>query len=154
MPLMETIRPFGPNSNPGTVDVLGVNPLVDWVRVAHDSNPYEGEPPTFWRSGNDLPFVASGEAPRVLRKIRFELRHTAALTESRSHLLALVEASAPGALLSDPEQLMSPEGREAYAYYRQRVFAWATAGPETKVSYTDEDFDRLFGPKIEDVHAR
>ena len=101
-----------------------------------------------------MPFTASGIDPSQLRRVRFELRHSAAMTESRAHFLSLVEASTEGAMDDDPERLQTPEGRAAYAAYRQRVFVWATAGPDTAVSYTDEEFDKLFGPRVTDAQAR
>jgi hypothetical protein len=72
-------------------------------------------------------------------------RASQAMTTDRAALLAMVEASNPGALYVDPEALMSPEGRGAFNDYKLRVFTWASAGPESKVSYTAEDLDRLFG---------
>ena len=109
MALIETIRPFGPNSKAVDIDVMGPNPLVDYIRRAYDSSPYSGDPPTMFFSGDRPPFIATGEDPGLLRKIRYELRHTAAMTESRSLLFQCIEASA-GALTVDPETLMSPEG--------------------------------------------
>jgi hypothetical protein len=151
--MVEPIRPFGLGSPVIEVDVLAENPLADYVRQLSkrsQSQPY-GEPPEMFHTGARPPFLASGIDPGMLRKIRYELRHTAALEESRSRLLMLVEASTPGGLVVDPEALMSPEGRKSFNDYRSRIWTWATAGPEVKVSYTAEDFDKLFGPPADQV---
>lgn len=140
--LMEVIRPFGRGSKPVEVDVLGPNPLVAYVIAAYDGSPYGGEPPTMFYSGDRPPFLASGESPDVLRRVRFELRHSAAMTESRRVLLELVEVSADPE--ADPEAVMTPEGRGAFNAYREKVFRWATAGPPEQTSFTSEDLDRLF----------
>jgi hypothetical protein len=55
---------------------------------------------------------------RLLKQVRFELRHTGALADSRAVLLALIEATASQD--TDPESLMSAEGKAGYIAYRSR----------------------------------
>jgi hypothetical protein len=140
---METVRPW--RGSPALeLDLLAPNVLADYVRRAYPANPDSGPAPTLFFSGDRPPFLVTGEDPGILRRIRFDLRHSAALTDSRALLLQMVEASTPSAPI-DPESLQTPEGRLAYSDYRDRIFTWATVGPTTSTSFTDDDLTKLFG---------
>lgn len=143
--LMDKIQPFGTRAKSVEIDVLGPNPAVQYILTAYGPPTSGATPPEMFHVGPKPPFLASGESPALLSKVRFELRHTAAMSESRSVLLACIEVSTSTALHIDPESLVSPAGRAALNDYLTRVWSWATAGPEVQVSFGAEDFDRLFG---------
>jgi hypothetical protein len=107
--------------------------------------------PTMFAAG-DLPIITgSGVDPQVLMWCAWYLRHSAALTDSRAHVLEIIESSSD--TVPDPEGgLQTDRGRDRWQDYRQRIGQWVSTPPQALISLTDgdrlikEQMQKLYGP--------
>jgi hypothetical protein len=99
----------------------------------------------------DLPLLtASGVDPSILVYAAWFLRHTAALTDSRAHVLEIVEESATD-LGPDPEALQIDSGRDRWQDYFARISRWVSTPPQSEGlpagnQTLQEQMLRLYGP--------
>jgi hypothetical protein len=103
-----------------------------------------GAAPEMFGTGPLPPFTASGIDPAQLRWVPWTHRHTAAVAESRSTVLLLVEAGLQGIL--DPEVDQSADGLALWKDYMGRVAGWVQAQPLDESANIDEQIARLYGP--------
>lgn len=113
------------NSVEVTVDVTGLNPLLEDAAQSHPCYPLaiqEAEPPTVFNSGNLPPFTASGLPPEVLLELPWQVRHYAASAESKATVLDMVErfADHPQAVRGLDDEY----GSQGADDYLNRMKAW------------------------------
>jgi hypothetical protein len=105
-----------------------------------------GTPPSMFLAG-DLPLATgSGIEPSMLRWTSWQLRHTAAFTESRGKVAQLIELSLEG----DPEgfhELISPDGRAALDAYFSRIATWVTTPPAEGEEMSEAEYERFYPPE-------
>ena len=90
----------------------------------------------------DLPLITgSGVDPALLAWCPWYLRHSGAFTESRAHVLAIIEEG----LDDDPdtERLQTESGRGNLQQYLARIATWVTT-PMPEAEMSDEEVDRIF----------
>jgi hypothetical protein len=122
------------------IDRYDLNPGLTFVKAILPGVTFVGAPPTMFSSG-DLPiFTASGIDPELLLWVPWKLRHTAALTESRGRVLALVEEGDD----PEPHRLQTRDGRFALRDYVSRMYQWAVTPPPQPLS--DGEIEALFPP--------
>jgi hypothetical protein len=103
-------------------------------------------------ASGDLPLLtASGADPSVLMHAAWYYRHSAAMTDSRAHVLEIVEQSLDNTQL-DPEALQIEAGRDRWQEYMLRIGAWVSAVPQQVGVVPEgnrefqEQMQRLYGP--------
>jgi hypothetical protein len=106
--------------------------------------------PTMFATG-DLPLLTgSGVDPSVLVWCAWYLRHSAALTDSRAHVLEIIEESANNSLTPDAEALQTDLGRDRWQNYSARISQWVSAPPRQSLSDGAQEIraqmQRLYGP--------
>jgi len=127
------------------VNAFALSPARDyWAQAAPGAHFLATAEPQLFNSSGALPsFTASGLPPETLTQIHWSLRHSAAFSESKAHVLEMVEAS--GADRMDYEQdldyaqLQNPRGRDHLGDYLARAHAWALGTAAEPVSDADID---------------
>jgi hypothetical protein len=136
---------FFPISNGITIDRYALNPASDFYHQLLAGSSFVGSTPEMFGSGPLPPFTASGLDSSMLRWVPWTHRHSAAMNESRGHVLMIVQQGLAGAI--DPEDMQSAEGRELWRDYMSRITGWVQAVPlDEQGANIDEQVARLYGP--------
>jgi hypothetical protein len=129
---------------------FALNPGEAFYRQLLPGAAFAYAPPRMFASG-DLPLLtASGVDPSILVYAAWYLRHSAALTDSRAHVLEIVEESATD-VGPDPEALQIESGRDRWADYFSRISRWVSTPPQNAgvpsgAESLHEQMVRLYGP--------
>jgi hypothetical protein len=108
------------------IDRFALAPGREYVAQAVPASEVVGEGPTFFASGDLPPLTGSGVDPSILQWCAWEMRHSAAFTDSAPHVLEIVEASAEGIIEAE---LQNEAGRSALNRYIGAVHTWAKHHP-------------------------
>jgi hypothetical protein len=136
---------FFPISHGITINRYSLNPARDFYsQLLSGVATLVGDPPSMFGSG-DLPvFTASGLDPSMLRWVDWAHRHSAAVAETRSQVLLLIEQGLAGAVTVDDFQ--SAEGVALWGAYWQRVTAWVqTVPPDETTASIDAQLQAVYG---------
>jgi hypothetical protein len=126
------------------VDRYAANPAEAFYRQLLAGTTLVGSAPEMFGAGPLPAFTASGVDPAQLRWVPWTHRHTAAVADSRSTVLLLVEAGLQGIL--DPEDQQSPSGHSLWTDYMQRIAAWVQTQPvDDQTANIDEQLRRVYG---------
>jgi hypothetical protein len=105
-----------------TVDRFASNPCRDYYVAQLPSSKFAHDAPTMFGSGDYPVITGSGVDPAVLRWVPWLLRQSAAFTERRSLVLAMIEDGLDGD--PDPERLQTEDGRMHLGIYFSRISQW------------------------------
>jgi hypothetical protein len=136
-------------SDPVELDRFALNPGEAIYRQLLPGARFAYSAPTMFASG-DLPIITgSGVDPSLLVWCAWYYRHSAALTDSRAHVLEIIEESASPA--PNPDELQTPLGRDRWQNYLTRVNAWVSTPPPQKGLPTgtqalQDQMRELYGP--------
>jgi hypothetical protein len=120
--VLERSRIFGGKP----INRFALSPGRDFVAQALPASEIAGEGPTFFASGDLPPLTGSGCDPAILPWCAWEMRHSAAYSDSRAMVLEIIEASAEG--ITEPELTNEP-GRSALNRYIGAIHTWANTAP-------------------------
>jgi hypothetical protein len=119
------------------VNRYSLTPGPDYVRQLMPGATFATAPPQMFTSG-PLPIITgSGLDPDLLRNVPWRLRHSAALSPSRAHVLQIIETG--------DEHLQTREGHDALRAYMGEVRRWAATPPPPE-PLTDDEIATLFPP--------
>jgi hypothetical protein len=136
---------FFPITHGITVDRYALNPGEAFYRQLLKGSTFVGSAPQMFGSGPLPVITASGVDSSALRWVPWFYRHTAALTESRALVVAIIEQGLSGAI--DPIANQTAEGRELWQDYIGRIAAWVRAVLlDEQGGGIQEQIDRLYGP--------
>ena len=138
--VLETSRVFGGRF---PINRYALAPGREYVAQAVPSSELAGEGPTFFASGDLPPMTGSGADPSILPWCSWEMRHSGAFTDSASHLLEIVEASAEGIVEAE---LQNEAGRAALGRYVSRIFDWGNTIPADDREMSEAEFAHFYGP--------
>lgn len=134
-----------PISNGITVDRYSLNPASDFYTQLLAGSTFVGSAPEMFANGPLPPFTASGVDPSALRWAPWTHRHSAAMSESRSKVLMIVQLGLTGTL--DLEDSQTADGRALWDDYMGRVASWVQAVPIDEMDGgIQAQIDRLYGP--------
>jgi hypothetical protein len=136
---------YFPISNGIQVDRSALNPGESFYRQLLKGSSFAGPAPQMFGSGPLPVITASGIDPVQLRWVPWFYRHTAALTESRALVVAIIEQGLTGAI--DPLANQTAEGRELWQDYAGRIAQWVQDVPlDEQDGGIQAQIDRLYGP--------
>jgi hypothetical protein len=107
------------------VDRFALNPGRDYYVAQLPGSKFAYDAQTMFGFGDYPVITGSGVDPAVLRWVPWVLRHSAAFTERRSLVLAMIEDGLDGD--PDPERLQTEDGRMHLGIYFSRISQWVTA---------------------------
>lgn len=127
------------------IDRFALSPAAQYFAAAMPDSSFDGPAPEMFTSGPLPPITASGADPSALTFCAWEMRHSAAFTESGAHLLEIIEASAEGVIDDD---LQNEAGRSGLRRYLARVHTWANTMPDQNPEPTAEEYAQFYPGEV------
>jgi hypothetical protein len=133
--VMEVLPDWHRGDEPISIDRYSSNPLVTAARQQMPGANFTGPPPEMFSTGPLPLFCASGLAVELLRWVPWRLRHMAAFSADRGHILRAIEEADD---FDAARQLQTAQGLAALRDYEGRVRAWVMSVPAGEPLTTEE----------------